>query len=62
MSYIIGYVLGIFLIAFVIVHFFLKKKYFEKNNKQMSTLGVIGRSVGIGAILLLISMLGQIAN
>ena len=55
---IVGYLILPFVFAFCIVHFGLKKPYQNKHNKPMSALGIIVRTVGIGAIFLLISLLG----
>lgn len=60
MAFLIGYVGTPFLIGFLIVHFGMKKKYEEKNGVSMSGGQVVGRTIGIGFILLCLTLLGGI--
>ncbi len=58
MSYLIGYLIVPFAISFCIVHFILKKTYTKKHGNKMSSSGVIGRTIGIGILLLAITIYG----
>jgi len=60
MAFLIGRVGTFFLIGFLIVHFGMKKTYEEKNGVPMSVGQVIGRTIGIGFVLLCVTLLSAI--
>ena len=60
MAFLIGYIGTPFLIAFLIVRFGLKEGYEKKHGTPMSTGQVVGRTIGIGILILCISFLGQV--
>lgn len=60
MAFLIGYLGTPFLISFLIVHSGMKKQYEEKNGVPMSAGQVVGRTIGIGFVLLCITLLGGI--
>ncbi|MGL5152388.1 MAG: hypothetical protein ACRC7N_17665 [Clostridium sp.] len=59
MSFIIGYFGAGFFLAYLIVHFFLKKRYFEKNNKVMDKGDVVIRVIGVGIVLNILALAGR---
>ena len=60
MAFLIGYIGTPFLIAFLIVQFGLKEGYEKKHGVPMRTGQVVGRTIGIGILILCISLLGQV--
>lgn len=61
MGTIIGYIGTSFVIAFLIVRFGLQKSYEKKHGSPMSTGQMVGRTIGIGILLLFVSLFGQVA-
>ena len=58
MSYLIGCIGAPFIISFLIINFIVKKKYLKKNGQEMSTAKAAGWTIGLGIILLLLTILG----
>ena len=61
MGFIIGYMAVPFLVAFLIVHFGVKKSYEKKHNSPMNTGMEIAWIIGIGIVLLFLSFAGRLA-
>lgn len=61
MGYVIGYVAAPFIIAFCIVHFFLRKRYLKKHKEKMGIGSVIGSTVGIAIVIMALSAVGSLS-
>ncbi|MDE6627056.1 MAG: hypothetical protein K2K56_11890 [Lachnospiraceae bacterium] len=60
MAFLIGYIGTPFLIAFLIVRFGLKEGYEKKHGAPMSTGQMVGRTIGIGILILCICLFGHL--